>query len=574
MKKRNKIILFILAIVLLIFAGYGIYQGTIKKETKIDTIKEYNYFLLKQDSNYGIINKEGNIVISPQYSEIQIPNPEKAVFVCYQGKNSKVLNDKNEEILTDYKQVQTIKLKNISSDLLYEKSALSYEQDGKYGLISLEGKKITKPIYEQIEGLPYKEGELIVKQNDKYGVITNRGNELIKPQYDEVKLDEYYTDQNAYQYAGYHVLLKTQEGYRYGYLNAKGKEILPTQYNEISRVTDILDDQNAYLICSQNGQYGVTKNKETILEKEYQSIQFDENNQVFIVEKSKKYGISNLEGKIIIPIQYDEIDITGIYLYAKNEQGITVYNSDGTQANVDSDIAILKTSNEKYKIKINNEGTTKYGVIDQDGKILVEENYHYIEYLYDQYFIASNENGKLGIIDDKGETKVELNHDSLQRIPETDFIQATLAENQITEIYDKNMEKICEMENARIEVKDNYIQVLNETETKYYSKEGKELKNTEVYPEHPLFVIEKDGKYGFADKQGNKIVDYQYDKAYELNEYGFATIRKDGKWGAINQQGQEVVTPSYEIKEQTEPFFIGKYYRVTYGFGEFYYTKD
>lgn len=574
MKKINKIILFIIAIILLILVGFGMYQLTSKQDYKIATIKEYNYFLLKQGTNYGVINKEGNLVINPQYSQIQIPNPEKAIFVCYQGETTKVLNDKKEEILTNYKQVKPIQLKNISSDLLYEKSVLTYEEEGKYGLISLEGKKITKPIYEQIDGLPYKEGELVVKQNGKYGIITIEGKERIKPQYDEVKLDEYYTDENAYQYAGYNVLLKTQEGYRYGYLNAKGKEILPTQYNEIARVTDIHDNQNAYLICSQNGQYGVTKNKETLLGKEYQSIQYDETNQIFIVEKSKKYGVSDLEGKIIIPIQYDEIDITGIYLYAKNEQGITVYDSDGNQVNVDADIAILKTSNTNYNIKINNEGTTKYGIVNQQGDKLVEENYYYIEYLYDQYFIASNENGKLGIIDEKGKTKVELNHDLLQKIPDTKLIQAVLSEKQMTEIYAPNMEKICEMKNANIEVKDNYIQVLNETEVRYFSKEGKELKNTEVYPNHPIFVIEKDGKYGFADKEGNQIVDYQYDKAYELNEYGFATVQKDGKWGCINQQGQEVVKPSYEIKEQTQVFFIGQYYRITYGFGEFYYTKD
>lgn len=540
---------------------------------EIETIKQYNYFILKQEDKYGVIDKKGNRIIEPQYSDIKIPNPEKAVFVCYEGENTKVFNERKEEILTEYQAVQPIRLKNISSDLMYEKSILVYQKEGKYGFINLEGEEITKPIYDEIDSLPYKEGSFVVKEQDKFGVVNMKGKELVKIEYDEIKLDEYYDEEKQYEYAGYIVLRKTEEGYRYGYLNHNGKEILGTEYNEILRVTGIHDQQNAYLICAKNGQYGLKKNEQTIIENQYQSIQYDETNQLFVIEKSKKYGIANLEGKVIVPVQYNEIDITGIYLYAKNEQGTTVYNSNGTQANIDANVAIINTSNEKYRIRINNEQGTKYGVINKDGKQLIEEKYNYIEYLYENYFIVSNENGKLGILDDKGAIKVPLEHESLQRIPNTDLIQTTLTEEHKTQIYHKEMNKICEMPSATIEVLEHHIKIYNETEVKYFDKEGKELKNTDVYTSNKLFVDKKDGKYGFVDKNGNVLVDYQYDKAFELNEFGFATISKDGKWGAMNEQGQEIVPPTYEIKDQKEPSFIGEYYRVTYGFGEFYYTK-
>lgn len=356
-------------------------------------------------------------------------------------------------------------------------------------------------------------------------------------------------------------------------MDHKGKEILKPEYNEIERVKERNDLDNIYLICAKNGQYGVTKNDEIIIKNEYQSIHYDGSNQVMVLEKSKKYGVANIEGKRIIPIQYDEIDITGIYLYAKNHQGVTVYNKNGEQVNVNSNIAILNTSNENYKIKINNENGTKYGVIQKDGKQLIEEKYNYMEYLYDHYFIVSDENGKLGVVDDKGNAQVETNHDSLQKIQNTDFIQAVLTENKITEIYAKTMEKICEMENAVVQVEDSYIKISNDRETRYFDLEGKEKKNTEIYEDHVLFADKKGEKYGFVDKTGKVIVDYQYDKAYELNQYGFAAVKKDGKWGAINEKGEEVAEPIYEWKDSTEPSFIGKYYQVTYGFGEFYYTN-
>lgn len=576
MKKRYVVIMAIAILVLIVVAGIGIYhiikeQG---KDYQVENIREYNYFVLRKEGKYGVMDRTGNIVVEPEYTEVKIPNPEKAVFVCYQGENTKVVNERKEVIFAEYDKIQPIRLEKISSDLMYEKSTLKYQKDGKYGILNLEGKEITKAIYDEITSLPYKEGELIVKQNDKYGVINIKGNSIIEVAYDEVKVDGYYTDENSYRYAGYIVLIKMQEGYRYGYLNYKGKEILKTEYNEISRVTEIEEKDKEYLICAKNGQYGIARQQEVIVGNEYQSIQYDATNRVFIVEKSKKYGVVNLEGKLIVPVQYKQIDITGIYLYAQNEQGTTVYNNNGTETKVDANIAILNTSNDKYRIRINNENGTKYGVINREGKQLIEEKYSYIEYLYDNYFIISNENRKLGIIDDKENIKVEPNHDSLQKIKDTDLIQAILPDNKTIQIYTRTMEKVCEMTNAIIEVEENYIKIYNESETKYLDKEGKELKNTEVYANNKIFVAVKDNQYGFVDKEGKVVVNYQYDKAYEFNQYGFASVRKDNKWGVINEQGQEIVAPIYEIENQKQPFFIGRYYRVIYGLGEFYFTDE
>ena len=94
----------------------------------------------------------------------------------------------------------------------------------------------------------------------------------------------------------------------------------------------------------------------------------------------------------------------------------------------------------------------------------------------------------------------------------------------------------------------------------------------QVYPDNKLFVKKQEEKYGFVDKNDNLVVDYKYDKVYEFNSYGFAAVQSNGKWGAINEEGQEVIEPIYEIQEQGEPCFIGKYYKVIYGFGEFYFT--
>lgn len=565
---RN-VILTILILAIIIGVSYY-FITTNNKKYEIEKVEQYNYFLLKQNGKTGVIDRSGNIVIDVKYDDIKIPNPQKDVFVCYSGENSQILNSQKEQILNNYQDVEPIKLQNIASNLMFEKSVLSYKENDKYGLVNFQGKKITKPIYDEISGLSYKEGELLVKQNDKYGVINIKGHKLIDIEYDKIAVDGYYTNDDGYKYAGYIITTTTQEGYRYGYINYNGKLILKPEYNELSRITDIMDNENAYLLCAKNGQFGVNKNEKEIVKNEYQSISYDKTNELLVAEKSKKYGIASLDGKIIVPAQFLQIDVIGNYLYAKNEQGTIVYDNQGKETNMDTNISILNTENEKYKIKIDNQNETKYGLITKEGKELIEEKYSYMEYLYNDYFIVSNENSKLGVVDNKDAVKIPIENDSVQKVEGTDLIQAVVANT--TKLYNKTMNNICEMENATVEVNSDYIKIYNDKQIQYFSKDGKELKNTDTYPNNELFSKQENGKWGFANKNDSMVVEAKYDKVTEFNEYGYAAVNKDGKWGAINQKGEDVVEPIYTINDNKEPSFIGKYYQVKYGFGEVYYT--
>ena len=278
MKKAFRIRIIIITILVVGIIALGVFYKIkeSKKNYEIEQVKEYNYFLLKQSNSFGVIDKKGSIIIESKYDEIKIPNPEKAVFICTKDGEIKVLNEKKEEILTQFEKVDAIKLKNVSGDLVYEKSVLKYQEKEKYGLINFEGKKITNAIYDEIENLPYKEGELLIKKNGKTGIINIKGGKIIDCEYDQIQIDKYYSEGNKYKNAGYIIINKTEEGYRYGYINYKGELIEEVQYNELSRITEIEDIENEYLIVAQNGQYGIKKSGKKILESEYQSINFDE----------------------------------------------------------------------------------------------------------------------------------------------------------------------------------------------------------------------------------------------------------------------------------------------------------
>lgn len=575
MKKRYIVLVIVAIIILIISIGFIIAKNVTKsrREYNIEQVENYNYFILKQNNKFGVIDTNGKILIESKFDSLIMPNPSKAIFICKNDNNTIVLNDKGEEIFKEYKNIDAIRLKNIASDLMYEKSVLKFESDEKYGLINLDGKQILKPDYNSIEGLSYKEGELLVQKDEKYGIVNIKGNELVKCEYDKISVDNYYTEENNYKYAGYIVGIKTEEGYRYGYINVNGKLLLDTQYNEISRITDIKDDKNIYLISAKNGQYGLTKNGEKLTDNEYQSMTYNPNMNVIVVEKSKKYGVINLSGKVIVPIEYNQIDINGMYMYATKEQGTVVFDSEGNEAKINVDLVKIKTENENYIITINTKnGQTNYGVIDKQGKQIIEEEYSYIEYLFENYFIASNKEGKLGIIDSKDNQKVELKYDAVQRISNKNMVQTIQSDTKTTQIYSDKLEKVCEMTNANIDRQENYVKIYNDTEIKYFDNTGNQLKNTDIFTENELFAKEENGKYGFADKIGNIKIECKYDKVTEFNKYGFAGIKQNGKWGIINEEGIVIVEPVYEITNQIEPDFIGNYYKVTYGFGEFYYT--
>mgnify|MGYP001625187104 FL=1 len=579
MKKKNIVKIILLIIIILLVAGFFIYRNA-KQEAKEYEImqipsEEYAYFVYKQENKYGVIDKEGNIVVQAQFTNVKIPNPLKSVFVCYDGDNTKVLNEKNETLYENFNNIEPLTLKNVSTDLIYEKTVLKYEENGKYGLISIDGNKITNAKYQEIDTLQYKEGELVVKENDKYGVININGYEIIKPEYDQVKADGYYSSDNKYKDDGYIVSITTDDGYRYGYLNNEGQKILDTKYNDLSRLAYSNKD-TIYLLCAENGKYGLYEGAKNIIPNEYQAITYVEDNDFCIVQKGKKYGVVNLEGSMMLQVKYSQIDVNGDYLYVTDENSEKkVYDKKGNLTEINPNLVIQSTkSDDDYKIYIDSStGKTVYSIYKGDTK-LTSENYSYIEYLNEGYFIASNESGKLGIIDSKGNAKVELKYDSIQKIAGTNIIQAIDSTTKMTEIYSKDFIKTYEIANASIEnIKDNIIKVYNTEEIKYFDYDGNLLENKVAFPDINLFPKKENGKWGFVGQDGNVVVDYQYDDVTEFNEYGYAGVKKDEKWGVIDKDGNVIVEAVYELNPQDKPSFIGQYYKISFGNGEGYYTK-
>lgn len=577
MKKKVIVVLSIIILIIGIISIIKYNKNKLKFNYTIEQISEVNYFLLMQNNKYGVINKNGDIVVDPIYDVVEIPNASKPVFICKgnydqnSGEyNIQVFNDKKEPILYQYYTVEAIKLNNVESNGNYEKSVLKYKSDNKYGLIDFNGNKITDAIYDSIEGFNYREGILLVKKSDKYGIINIKGASIIKPKYDEILCDEYYTTDSKYDKSGYIVGTKTDKGMRYGYIDGiKRKQILKNEYNDIYRITDKIDDNNIYLVAFKDGKAGVYQNKKKIINNEYEDILYNANNDLLTLQKTSKQGVSKFDGTTIIPIEYDNIFFAGEYINAQKGDKIDIYNFDGTKENSEY-ISRKSVADKKYEIVSTSDD--KYKIINNENNKVIDDNYQYVQYLFKNYFSVTKDN-KYGIIDSDGNTILDFKYNIVRLLENSNVIQVIDDKSNI-ELLDENLKSIIKIKDANIYTYDNYFKVYSDDSVQYFDKSGKKLESKDVFPNNKLFAYKERNKWGFKDKDGNIVVKPIYDMVTEFNEYGYAGIKSKNKWGSINENGDVIKEPTYEVESNIIPSFIKEYYQVDLGYGEPYYTNE
>ena len=151
-QKVFAVIIAIAVVIMFIF----IMKNVLKDRDKL--IGKNEYFALYAENKWGVINQNGEEIITPSYQEmIVIPNKEKDVFICTYNINeeagtyqTKALNSKNEEILTGYEQIEALENIDENDNVGYEENILRIKKNGKYGLIDFNGKELMPAEYDEI----------------------------------------------------------------------------------------------------------------------------------------------------------------------------------------------------------------------------------------------------------------------------------------------------------------------------------------------------------------------------------------------------------------------------------------
>ena len=331
--------------------------------------------------------------------------------------------------------------------------------------------------------------------------------------------------------------------------------LLEPKYESITRALEYENEDDIYLIFMDGGKKGVIKNKKVVIKPRYQSINYYNVSDVFIVNKNGKYGFYDEDGEEILNAEFVAYSIAGNYISVKKGDDMMLYDLHGNLVNSNRYRSISETGNSSYFIAQDEHGY--YSIISKDREI--NNNYTNITYAFDNFFVFTTEAGTSGVLDLYTGIEIEPEYDGIIVLENAKALEAR--KGTTVDIYSEKMAKVLTMENGIVEsVNDDYVAIYSDTELKYIDKSGNIVQNTEVFDNLRLYSYQADdGKWGYKDQNGTVVVDCRYDLVTELNQYGYAAIYQEGKWGVIDASGKVVVVPSYEIDTYYTPSFLGKY---------------
>lgn len=392
-------------------------------------------------------------------------------------------------------------------------------ENGTYNSFAInnEGKKLFES-YEKVEALQnmdtngvvfYDTNALKVYKNGKYGLINLTGKELLSPEYDSIN------PLNKIKNS----LLTVKDG-KYGLVDNSGNSIIDNLYTEITALTNKYED--GYIVKNEDGKYGIINyNKKQVLECKYDEIKNVYGSNMYVVKEAGKVKVIDSNGNTKLESGFDEI------------------------VSIDSSNIVIKRN-------------SKYGVVNSLGETKIEPTYEYLEYTFDGNYIAKKD-GKYGIVNLSNETKVDFSYVNMIYMKDENFIKAE-REDFKTDLIDNNLSVKVTGTISEINSSKGYIKVRENGEYNYYNFKLEKKNAVEIFTSNTLFLAKKDGKYGYADKNGNVIIDYIYDDATEQNDYGYVAVKSGGVWGALDQNGKNVISPSYKLEQNTIISFVGKWH--------------
>lgn len=385
------------------------------------------------------------------------------------------------------------------------------------------------------------------------------------------------------------------ENEKWGVMDTKGNIIIEPSYEEMIVIPD---NTKPIFICIENVNYengtytskAVNEKNETIYQG-YDKVEViynhDENNNLWYesnvlkVQKDGKYGLINLDGKELLSTMQDSIEpITGV-------KSVFVTTTDQKKGLVDSmgkviienkyqEITSLTNQYENGFIVKNEQG--KYGIINYDKTVALEEKYDEIKNVYGNGMYVVKEGKTLKIVNTKGEIFLE---NKFEEIKEINLDNVTIKVNGKYGVVNTNGEEKLKAEyddlsyaflDYYIAKKDNHygmITIDNEeklpfqyTYITYLSNIGILQAETDNMQSQ---LLDKD----FNVKVTGIITEINQDKNYirvrENDEYkyynfkleqkenteilGTNTIflsRSNGKYGYVNEKGIVVVDYIYE----------------------------
>ena len=423
----KKVLGVIIAILVIIMVIVSI-ANVIKNGKDKNKVKSYSYYTVYENGKFGVINNDGETVITPEYTEIiAIPNKDIPIFVCTYDVNdqegtykTKIINQKNEEIFKEYDKVEAIDNFDSKQNIWYEDNVLRVQKDGKYGLIDFEGKEILPCNYEEIVALKGVTNNLLIKKDGKVGLVNEKGQTIINTEYNDIKtLKEGY--KNEY--------IIVNDNNQYGIISTTGTILVEPKYEDVK----YLNNSEMFAVKEAGVWKLINKDNQILIDGGYDNI-IEAKGENVVVEKDGKYGVITTKNEEKIPVEYEQIKYTfSIYYIAKtggkygiinlNNEQVKDFNytnmnyvekGDFIQADVSDTETVIFDNNLSEKISgIISEINQEKGYI----KVYTNNEYKYYNFKFEEKkssdiltansLFLSKKDGKYGYVNKEGKVIVD-----------------------------------------------------------------------------------------------------------------------------------------------------------------------
>ena len=314
---------------------------------------------------------------------------------------------------------------------------------------------------------------------NKWGVINQDGEEVIQPSYQEMIIipdktkDVFICTYNVNEETG---------TYQTKAINSKNEEIL-TGYDQIEALDNMDENSNVW---------------------------YEEN--ILRVEKNGKYGLIDLLGKELIPVEYDEITVldgveNSIIIKKDNKMGLV---NDTGSIIIECNYKEIKNLGSTYKdgyITVDDNG--KYGVISATKRQILDNKYEEIKQIALKEYYVVKEDGKTKLINSKGESIIEDGFDDIK--------SAT--------------------SNGVIFTKNNLYGEMSTTGEITLETQYQDLKEAN----DGIYIAKQNDKYGIIDNMGNIQISYEY-QGITYNEKAKLFFAEDAQYNT------SIIDNQYNVK--------------------------
>lgn len=403
----------------------------------------------------------------------------------------------------------------ISKNTAYNESINIYETYS-YKYINAQGQEVLDLKYYDA-AYPFQEGLAKIKKDGQYNFIDKNGKVISKMWYDQAGNFE---DGKAWVVTG--------EDY---YYLAKDGSLIKDQ-TEAEPVPEIAGD---YAVITKNyDQYGlVDKANKFIVEPIYDGIFAQFEGEIYIIKKGELFGFFIPESKKIIDAQY-----TDYYIDRKNKEIIV--------------------SDEKEQ----------YGVIDYQGKVIIDRQYSLVKNV-DSLFYLIKKGDQFGLMDQNSKWILPLENEdlSVDTIGEDEsqyMIRYVHKGQSKLKVYQTKEKKVIDIPaGIYIESYTDGVYLTTDDAHKYYvDSKGKILYTSDyyLYPFQNGYGIVETGEKAFlVDKNGKKYLENQgFESIYGPVE-GLVIYLKEGKYGLVNLEGKFITKEEYDLISTMDSGVVGVY---------------